>query len=775
MKKVIVLFTLLVCVFLTSAIIINADENEEYHLQYNYVMNNGEWSDHGGDYYQSYKTYNCYAYAIGRYDFDRYFGFNIVSGNPERYNPGDIAVKKGVTPIDRLLASDRLAADVQNIINDLNALHYYDVATDTEIPNVEELSSNEYLICIRDNSHGFHLMRYDKETNCWYHKPGDSAILKYKYVPDRFEDWYGEYSQNGKCYLDPYSDAYYYSGPITFISFKKPTLYLSSNDNISTKSFELLRDNDDYVLTLDVQTAGEYKLSFNCNNALRVKLYDYEWNAISTYDISANSDLYFQNNNLLNDGKYYLKVLLNDNSVTSTNVTVSSENISPILFHDYSNNCLNYLYEISPEYKSTRIRYVHHGEDGLYRLCLSSNNTNSFPYESIKILNSSLNIMNRLSFDEDDNNLAINEEGTNNFFIYLQSNETYYIDLCIPNIKYTNLNLSFSNIGFVNFDYSNRMTSHTLDEIFTSTYCDMFTKINITHPINMSLSIDTNGSLRNNINVYVYRLYYDSTLGEYVYDRILDEYITENNLSPIFNNLILNKGIYIVGYLNNNDSASVSFLLERNINQNIDIYNTLITDMNDGVTLGSEVVYNNGIYNGNTITEGFTRNIYFDITKIPNLVTQSVSRLDYYWYSSDESVATVSNYGTVFGKSVVQDTVVYIYAIYKNDPSIVYKKEFVILNETQSGQLFFNDSQIYSLSESGNIYNLELTFDNSPYPLFQYYNWNIIIPTSTYPNLNVTINYWGMITTNGTGGCTIYGVSIYNPRIVIVIEVFFNA
>ena len=75
----------------------------------------------------------------------------------------------------------------------------------------------------------------------------------------------------------------------------------------------------------------------------------------------------------------------------------------------------------------------------------------------------------------------------------------------------------------------------------------------------------------------------------------------------------------------------------------------------------------NKTYNSNIITEGFTRIIYFENGKV-----LSTSRLSYEWYSSNEGVATVTNYGTVLAKNVNSRQTVLIYAVYKNDPLIIF-------------------------------------------------------------------------------------------------------
>lgn len=63
---------------------------------------------------------------------------------------------------------------------------------------------------------------------------------------------------------------------------------------------------------------------------------------------------------------------------------------------------------------------------------------------------------------------------------------------------------------------------------------------------------------------------------------------------------------------------------------------------------------------------------------------EPMSRLEYYWYSTNENVAKVTKYGTVLALNVDVDTSVTIYAINIKDPSIIYKKNLMILKETKT-------------------------------------------------------------------------------------------
>ena len=82
-----------------------------------------------------------------------------------------------------------------------------------------------------------------------------------------------------------------------------------------------------------------------------------------------------------------------------------------------------------------------------------------------------------------------------------------------------------------------------------------------------------------------------------------------------------------------------------------------------------------------------------------------MSRLDYDWYSNNENVAVVSQYGTVLAKPFDSNTIVTIYAVLKKDPSVVYRTTFTILNDTSEEIIEIECNMSYSFSEKNGYYN----------------------------------------------------------------------
>lgn len=112
-------------------------------------------------------------------------------------------------------------------------------------------------------------------------------------------------------------------------------------------------------------------------------------------------------------------------------------------------------------------------------------------------------------------------------------------------------------------------------------------------------------------------------------------------------------GVKPISYTNTKGEASGDILIN------------LLLDT--GVTKGTEVTNNGGLINENTIGVGFTRHVYLGEGNIDE------SRLQYTWTSSDDTVATISIYGTITalkpGTTIIKG--VYI-------PNTNYKGEIVI-------------------------------------------------------------------------------------------------
>ena len=88
---------------------------------------------------------------------------------------------------------------------------------------------------------------------------------------------------------------------------------------------------------------------------------------------------------------------------------------------------------------------------------------------------------------------------------------------------------------------------------------------------------------------------------------------------------------------------------------------------------------------------------------------------------------------------------------------IVYEKTFTIINDESLAPIEITPNMSYSHSE--------LNTNNSIFLYIQYYTWEI-----EENELNVNMDNWGFISSNGTGTVVIIGSYIYNPRVTIIIN-----
>ncbi len=206
-------------------------------LQYSTTY--GEWSE-------SFKKYNCYAFALGKNDKYYYIGeksnisLNITTG----WNCNGPFVVSINNTIQQL-------ADYT--VHDLNNFGYNCVTSSKN--SFFEPYDEQTLICVRKSKNDFHFMRY--VNGSWLHKPGWTWILKYNSVPNVNEDWVFEvaYNENGKV-IYKNNAGYPYTGDIYFIKY-------SSSHNYSCYEYK--------------NTTEHYVTCKNCSSALRSEQHTFKF------------------------------------------------------------------------------------------------------------------------------------------------------------------------------------------------------------------------------------------------------------------------------------------------------------------------------------------------------------------------------------------------------------------------------------------------------------------------------------------------------------------
>lgn len=524
---------------------------------------------------------------------------------------------------------------------------------------------------------------------------------------------------------------------------------------------------------VNIDCAKSYTLLAASTSAVEMKLYDANMNLLTDkYTVLENSN----SNTIiryLGVGTYYLQVNFKDRSESgylTTAYYATYNNPSYEIYYSNNqntNNILTHLHKKTNGTYENKLYYINNLGPGFYNISVNAiqgdGTSITLPANSITIKDyDDETIINKYTY-LDYSNQAINASNQNSMVVYLSRNGYFYIDINLSTNEFTDLYLDIRRVDEEKIDLFELSTT-TSEEIMNETYqlADYSRKIILDKPAQLNLKITYNGVSNNNILLVVTKLEYVEKNKTY---KIAYEYCNYINSTNYEQNITFNfdEGIYYIGYYNNNLNEEIDILLKRNISE----YGSevLVTDPNSMTECGSQInvfekyttIPTTTSYRGTNIAEGFTRLIYLDINYAP-----STSRLDYNWYSSDTSVATISPYGTILGLDVREDTKVKIMAIYKKDPSIVYVKEFTITNDNEGYYMGIDIYVEHSLSEGD--YKIELTSKNSPYPMVQYYDWVITDVDIFDTNPVISMDTYGNITTTQTGTYMVIGEYIYNPR-----------
>ena len=261
-------------------------------------------------------------------------------------------------------------------------------------------------------------------------------------------------------------------------------------------------------------------------------------------------------------------------------------------------------------------------------------------------------------------------------------------------------------------------------------------------------------------NNYIFHLKSDLNIEYELYDSSFNKIGNRdsNKKRDLFTEF-LNVGTY---YLKCKFTFSSMFgTIDINILNNISS-NGIIVDPSSVDYCGTQITMiekdlTNKSYRNTFITKGFTRHIYLDTLYAP-----SDSRKSYYWYTSNEDILEVTEYGTVLGKSVGTAK---IYGVYINNPTIVFVKEFTVINNLDETTIEIEFSQSYSLSSSEPC-KIALNSYNSPFPKNQYYEFTFI-----GNNNGATIDKYGIIRNiSKIGEIKIRCRYILNTKYVIIVK-----
>ena len=394
-------------------------------------------------------------------------------------------------------------------------------------------------------------------------------------------------------------------------------------------------------------------------------------------------------------------------------------------------------------------------------LTATSSQTVTYPNGAISVKNSDYQLVEKLDITGFDT-YAINSENSSFLYVFLESSGSYYVEI---NYNMTNITKLQLNISVVNSTTSFDNFNYSASEEFTTTFIDNSsgvegaTQFTIKQATQFNLNVLLDNEQSSAVRIIIFKINSansEELIESKVNQLIYDDYSTNVNLI---------EGTYCIAYfgLSNNNEIDIS------LTRNITGYGSgvLVPDPDHATNCGSQItveeediIWYNRSYRQNNITEGFTRLIYLDSS------APSLSRLDYYWYSSDEDVAIITDYGTILALpiSTTQETVK-VMAVYKNDMSKCYVKEFVVKNDTSTYSSDPIDIYLDMTAQTSQYISIDLSNLAVPVNILQYYNWTI--SSGGY------VDGWGRVYAyNSSLGqtLTITGTYNYNSKVKIHID-----
>lgn len=737
---------------------INEKEQLRYTLQYSSIQNsNGEWNHSSGVWNNRYSGYNCYAFSIDRYESDYYYSPII----DYHYQPSDFCDNYSISDLGEIINDvddeNHNISDLANIVEkDLEAIGYYNISK-LDSPNYN-LASNQRMICVRKGSTDYHFMKYDSETNAWYHKPGGNVIMKYDFIPNNTDSWNNERYNYYGCF-QPTS---YYTSNIKYIIYSVNDININHYSSVNTISKSIISGKD-VIIESNFLDFTEYNLTFTSDNSFKVSIYDNHMDLLDSYYSIINNNVHrVIIEEFFDDALYYIRINF-INSLINSNVTLyySSTHYDFNTIHFGDNDILN-SFSGQNDYILNYLNFYNSYGPSFYKFILDvDTDDEDFQYleNQFCVKDSNGNIIDKYYFDSDYNKEAINDGLQNEMIVFIPSSGTYYIDVVLPDIDYNSIYFTYTNIDYSSIDFYNNVFDIEFSRrlIDFETDYDYVNKIEIAQYGTYDLDVRVNSNLGYNLTVFLCTINNNGLNEIYV-----DDITSSHNIST-YSNIVLSPGIYYFGYFNNEANVAVNGRLFRVLsNDNPNMLTAMMCDPDSSYPYGSEVRFNNGSFNNNTITIGFTRFIGFDDL----YGVGSLYNVDYDFYASNNKIS-VSSYGTILAESAGSATV---YAIYRNDPSKVYVLNVTIINDNgNSRSIYSSITHYYDYSSSISTYQFELYDEDCPYPAIMDYSWTI-----STNNINATMSIYGTMSVSGPGTITLIGSYYRNPKITVYITVVFE-
>lgn len=456
----------------------------------------------------------------------------------------------------------------------------------------------------------------------------------------------------------------------------------------------------------------------------------------STYTKYLSDDLYIRIR--FDDTSYAGTVNLVANSMSGYLKTdIADDEVVNILEHTHNNYSAFKYYTNEAEYISINVNATSISSDVIH------------PVGLIKVLDSSGNVINKYSTTNYVES-AVSNAGQNQMVVYLPEAGTYTIEINYGENYADSATMHLEAIDTQDYVAFNAFTDVSenlyFDEATQMDNLTLFrTKQNQRFEINVEFESDPDAT-ESILFVIINRV--NQLDGTPVYTIVCERLLNINNNSYTLYFNFDDYRNYYIGYFGNNVEGIVNIDLTRCTGATL---GSIVTDPDIDTPCGTEVTMNSGAYRGFTMEAGYTRLCYFDIN------APSTSRLDYWWYTSNEDASIVTDYGTVYAKNVYVQTTITVMAIYKNDLTKVITQDFILLPDYDHEPVI----KQYEITLSvGEVYNVNS--ENTWVSLYiQHYEWN---PDS---ESIATITPFGKITAVSQGTTNIWGDYKYNDRYMI--------
>lgn len=509
---------------------------------------------------------------------------------------------------------------------------------------------------------------------------------------------------------------------------------------------------------INIKCNKSYKITVNANYLVNIHLYHENMNEIDlTSFITDTADgsiitIY------LGTGIYYLDVSF-ARVDSYGNVTITSKPTWQVNYYDVEmgiNNISEHLHNDGNMLK-THLKLSSVGNAGFYNITISDINVSDFDslcFEGMMMIYDEEGYLFNKYIGTEIYDQAFNRDGANNIVLFIPVGTTIKIEIVLPQYNYSGLKLEISKVGISTTDLFNVIedTNSVIVNYGNVSLGDKITQIDLKQAAKFRL--DTHNLTEGYFVIF-------NTIKPFDEQEQLRIVLKENITQDFTIDFTLLEGRYYIGYIGSNTSSEISFTITRLVTE----YGSenLLPDLDGVGYYGTEVVLNGGMTSSNIITNGFTRLIY---------LLNGDSRLDYYWYSSDESVIRITDYGTVLGLSNNEDLTAKVMAVNKNDPTKVYIKEFIVVRDQLS---YENDKIIINTTmtiDSNSIVPTQIDLSNVIVPInwIQYYEWNA---NTSY----IQIDNYGRIIVDKRAAGNSYSITGYYTlnarveiRIIIVVE-----